>query len=207
MHPVTILFCDIGGVFLTNGWDRHARQRLVTAFHLDAKAFERAHQEVVADFERDRIGEDEYWRRTALAVAPHGQRPGLSQLRAFMRAQSAPLDHSMALLREIAAEGRLRLVVLSNESQELNEYRIERFGLRRYFDTFLSSSYLDARKPEPVIYQRAVRILQCQPEQCAFVDDRWENLEYPRQAGWHTLHFESAAELRTCLLELTGAAA
>ncbi len=206
MHKVKTLFCDIGGVFLTNGWDRHARRRLVTEFGLDWAAFEPAHQQAVGDFERGRMDENEYWRQTALAVA----RPGsvrLKDLRAFMRAQSAPLDASMEVLREITAEGRLRLVMLNNESRELNEYRIERFALHRYFDTFLSSCYLDARKPEPVMFQRAIQILQCRPEHCAFVDDRLENLEYPRQAGWHTVHFAGAPALRSSLLVLTGAAA
>ncbi len=206
MRTVKTLFCDIGGVFLTNGWDRHARHRLVAEFGLDRTAFERAHHQAVDEFERGRMDENEYWRQTALAVA----RPGsvrVSDLRAFMRAQSAPLEASMEVLREIAAEGRLRLVMLNNESLELNEYRIKQFALHRYFDTFLSSCYLDARKPEPIIFQRALRILQCRAEHCAFVDDRVENLEYPRQAGWHTVHFAGAPALRSSLLELTGAAA
>jgi putative hydrolase of the HAD superfamily len=33
--PVTTLFMDIGGVLLTNGWDRAARQRAAEAFDLD----------------------------------------------------------------------------------------------------------------------------------------------------------------------------
>ncbi len=199
---VTTLFCDIGGVFLTNGWDRHARRRLVAEFGLDSAAYEQAHQFAVADFERDRMSEDDYWRRTVLAHVAPGT-VTLAQLRAFMRAQSETLEPSLAVLRELAAERRLRLVMLNNESRELNQYRIDRFGLKRYFETFLSSCFLDARKPHPVIFERARHVLQLAPGQCAFVDDRLENLEYPRQAGWHTVHFEGAASLRASLLELT----
>lgn len=201
MCNLTTLLCDIGGVFLTNGWDRHSRRALAAEFGLDGAAFEHAHQGAVSDFERGRMSEEEYWRRTVLAISPPGTAT-LAQLRAFMRSQSEPLEESFEVLRELAAERRLRLVMLNNESGELNQYRIDRFGLRRYFDTFLSSCFLDARKPHPVMYDRALRILQTPPECCVFVDDRMENLEYPRQAGWHTLLFEGARPLRSSLLNL-----
>ena len=32
---ITTLFLDIGGVLLTNGWDRKARRRAAETFHFD----------------------------------------------------------------------------------------------------------------------------------------------------------------------------
>ena len=41
--PLTTLFLDIGGVLLTNGWDRHSRQRAAENFHLDFVEMDERH--------------------------------------------------------------------------------------------------------------------------------------------------------------------
>jgi putative hydrolase of the HAD superfamily len=33
--PIMVLFLDIGGVLLTNGWDHHARRRAAKRFKLE----------------------------------------------------------------------------------------------------------------------------------------------------------------------------
>ena len=33
--PITALFVDIGGILLTNGWDRYSRKQAATDFKLD----------------------------------------------------------------------------------------------------------------------------------------------------------------------------
>jgi FMN phosphatase YigB (HAD superfamily) len=48
---------------------------------------------------------------------------------------------------------------LNNEARETNEFRFEKFGLRKYFEVALSSCYLGLRKPEAAIYKRALDIL------------------------------------------------
>jgi hypothetical protein len=34
---ISILFQDVGGILLTNGWDRHARQRAIEKFYQDGE--------------------------------------------------------------------------------------------------------------------------------------------------------------------------
>ena len=43
-HAIKCLFLDIGGVLLTDGWDRHARRRAATTFKLDASDMETTKQ-------------------------------------------------------------------------------------------------------------------------------------------------------------------
>jgi hypothetical protein len=40
---ITAVFSDVGGVLLTNGWDRSERKRLVAQFGLDREEFEERH--------------------------------------------------------------------------------------------------------------------------------------------------------------------
>ena len=60
MPAANVLFCDVGGVLLTNGWDRPARRRAAEVFRLDWEAFEQRHEVVAADFETGRLTLDEY---------------------------------------------------------------------------------------------------------------------------------------------------
>jgi putative hydrolase of the HAD superfamily len=94
------------------------------------------------------------------------------------------------------------LATLNNESRELNDHRIETFGLRRFFSAFMSSCYLGMRKPEEHIYRLAVDIIQHQPEECVFIDDRMLNLECADRAGIRSVHFTNADQLRASLNEL-----
>ena len=62
-------------------------------------------------------------------------------------------------LGSLAASAKCLLGALNNEARETNEYRFDRFGLRKLFKVALSSCYLGLRKPEPAIYRRALDIL------------------------------------------------
>ena len=80
-------------------------------------------------------------------------------------------------------------MTLNNESAELNRYRIDHFGLRGLFDAFLTSCWLDVRKPTHNIYQRALGIAQADPSASLFVDDREQNLAPARALGMRTIPF------------------
>ena len=92
------------------------------------------------------------------------------------------------------------MATLNNEILELNVYRIEKFGLRRYFPVFFSSCFLGLRKPDEAIYRMVLQITQRAPQECVFIDDREVNLECPRELGINTILFKDAAQLRTELI-------
>jgi len=58
--PVTTLFLDIGGVLLTNGWDRKARQLAAETFHLDHSEFDERHHLTFDTYEEGKLSLDEY---------------------------------------------------------------------------------------------------------------------------------------------------
>lgn len=189
---ITTLFCDIGGVVLTNGWDRHARRNCVESFGLDWEEFADRHEFVAHDFEVGRIDLEQYLLRTVF----YRERPfPTSKFVAAMKAESQPLEGTLDLLADVATSGCL-MVTLNNESLELNEHRINAFGLRNYFSAFLSSCYLGVKKPEPEIYRLALQITQRRGDECLFIDDRSLNLECARDEGLDGLQFTGADQLR-----------
>ena len=102
---------------------------------------------------------------------------------------------------KIADTNNYFIAALNNESLEINEYRIDTFHLRNYFDAFFSSCYLGVRKPDAGIYHRALSITHRKPAECIFIDDRGLNLECAKELGMHVIHFRNADQLRDALAE------
>jgi putative hydrolase of the HAD superfamily len=195
-----ILF-DIGGVFLTNGWDHNERAQVLAQFSLDRDAFEARHAEPNDELERDLITVDEYLDKTVF-YEPRSFTH--ADFFAAMKAVSLPLTPSNAIpvLKDLAAAGKYVIGVLSNESRALHTYRMEHFGLGAYFDLQLSSAYLGLRKPEPAIYHRAIDIAGRPAGRILFIDDRSGNTEAAQAAGMAAIQFHSEEQLRADLQEL-----
>ena len=200
MAKIRATFWDCGGVLLTNGWDEHARKRVVEHFRLDFDEFERRHPQANDLWERGKIDAHEYLRETVF-YAPRS----FSEREFFeeMRDVSQVLYPEMIeFLRALRAQGSRdnSTYMLSNESRELMAYRIPTFGLSGLFDAFLVSAYIALRKPEAAFFQCALDVSQRQPEECVFIDDREENLEGARQVGIQGIRMTSPeqviAELR-----------
>jgi putative hydrolase of the HAD superfamily len=57
---VTTLFVDIGGVLLTNGWDREARKLASKTFNLDYGEMDERHHLTFATYELGKLSLEEY---------------------------------------------------------------------------------------------------------------------------------------------------
>jgi putative hydrolase of the HAD superfamily len=196
LAEITTLFFDIGGVILTNGWDRGSRREAATAFHLDWEEFQDRHELSFPAFDTGHIKLNEYLDRTLFYRPRSFSR---EEFTSFMFAQSREFTDSRAILSALASSGKYFIGSINNEPFELNEYRIETFSLRRDFQVFFSSCYLGCRKPEENIFRIALEVTQRKPENCLFIDDRQLNLENPRRLGMHAIHFQNASQLRVDL--------
>lgn len=196
VEQVRVVLFDVGGVLLTNGWDRVSRRRGVDEFDLDWEDFEGRHQRLANGFETGKLSLDDYLTRTVF----HRQRSFTrDQFVRFMKSQSQPYPETLELVAALAATERYLLASLNNESRELNDHRIAAFGLDELLSIFLSSCYLGIRKPDEDIYRLALDITQCRPEECLFVDDRAVNLECAELVGLRTIQYHDAPQLRTDL--------
>lgn len=194
MGKITTLFWDIGGVILTNGWDRSSRQEAAATFHLNWDEFEDRHDLAFPAFDAGLITLNEYLDRT-LFYRPHPFTR--EEFTTFMFAQSKEYPDTRAILDRLAAGGKYFIAAINNEPRELNQYRIEAFHLRRDFLVFFSSCYVRTRKPEELIFRVALEVTQRPPEQCLFIDDRPLNLESPRRLGMNAILHQNAEQLRS----------
>jgi len=190
---VTAVFWDVGGVILSNGWDRAARAEAAKKFGLDWEDFQDRHELASPAFETGQITLDTYLQRTVFYRKRAFTR---EEFVAFIFAQSEEFPESRAILSALAQTRKYLLATINNEPRELNIRRIEQFNLRREFEAFFSSCFVHIRKPDEAIYRLALEVTQRRPEECLFIDDRALNLESARQMGMRTIHFENAAQLR-----------
>jgi putative hydrolase of the HAD superfamily len=193
------VFVDIGGVLGSNGWDHLERARAAERFDLDPVEFQRRHDQVVGAWEEGRIDLSEY---LGHAVFYRPRSFSRREFVEFMQQQSVASPDAIALVQRLHDAGRCLLFTLNNESAELNRYRLEQFGLRHLFVGFLSSCYLGIRKPDPLIYARALSIAQADPHRTLMIDARDGNLEPAAARGVRVHHFTSVSGLQAALSEL-----
>lgn len=199
MPEVSTLFWDIGGVILTNGWDHESRMEAIQSFGLDWEEFRERHDLSFPAFDAGQITLNQYLDRTLFYRERLFTR---EEFTAFMFAQSREYPETRAVLSDVARTGKYYVASINNEPRELNQYRIEAFGLRRDFQAFFSSCYLNSRKPEETIYRIALEVSQRPPENSVFIDDRALNLENPRRLGLQVIHYQNATQLRNDLRAL-----
>jgi putative hydrolase of the HAD superfamily len=197
--PISAIFWDVGGVLLTNAWDRSQREAALEHFKLDEEEFADRHELVVSSFERGKIGLEEYLDRTVFYRSRSFSR---DEFKNYMLSLSQPSDEVLSLAKTLAGSGKYLMGTINNESRELNLYRIEKFGLRSIFSLFISSCFVGLRKPEPEIYRLALETTQKRPEECCFIDDRALNLEVAKRMGMHTIEMDNAEQLRSELEKL-----
>jgi putative hydrolase of the HAD superfamily len=196
LKKITTLFFDVGGVILTNGWDTTARRAAMSKFQLDATEFEARHELANPAWERGEITMEEYLART---IFYRERTFWPKEFEHFMYAQSQALQESLEFVRGITRSGRYLTAVISNESAEINAYRIQRFGLREIFTAFFSSCYVGIQKPDARIFRMALNVTQRSPDECIFVDDRAENVKGAVGAGINGIQFQNVAQ---CSAEL-----
>lgn len=166
--PITTLFVDVGGVLLTNGWDHLARKRAAKQFKLNWADMDERHRLVFETHEEGKLSFEEYLGR----IVFYEKRPFTrNQFRDFMFAQSKPFPKMLDLVAQLKVQCGLKIVVISNESRAVNAYRIRTFKLDRLVDTFISSCFVQMRKPDIEIFRLALDLAQTAPEQAVFLDN------------------------------------
>jgi putative hydrolase of the HAD superfamily len=178
--PITTLFLDIGGVLLTNGWDRGIRALASEKFGLDYKEMDERHHLTFDTYEEGKLSLDEYLDRVVFYQERSFSR---EEFKDFMYAQSQPFPEMLELMRGLTTRHGLQVAAVSNEGRELTIYRVQQFQLGTFIDFFVSSCFVHYRKPDADIYRIALDIAQVRPEQVIYIDDRAMFVEVAQGLG------------------------
>ena len=165
---ITTLFLDVGDVLLNDGWDHHARRRAAKNFKLPWAEMEDRHRLTFETHEEGKLTFEEYLDR----VVFYEKRPFTrAQFRRFMFAQSKACPKMIELVSQLKERYGLKITVVSNESREVNAYRIRKFKLDGFVDSFISSCFVHIRKPGADIFRLALDISQAQARQVIYIEN------------------------------------
>jgi putative hydrolase of the HAD superfamily len=165
---VTCLFVDIGEVLLSDGWAHQSRKRAARHFRLDYADMQERHELSFDTYEEGKITLEDYLSR----VVFYKKRAfTFTQFRDFMFAQSTPYPRMIDLVRRLKARYGLKIIVVSNESRDLNAHRIRTFKLDGFVDAFISSCYVHLRKPDADIFRLALEIAQVPLRQIVYLEN------------------------------------
>ena len=192
------IYFDLGNVLLHFDHHRAARQMGEVAGITPERVWEIVFASgLELRYERGEITTEEFFESFCAAS---GTRPNFDRLCA---AATEIFELNMSIVPVVAhlsATGH-RIGILSNTNVLHWDYAYSgRYRcLQRYFQTFALSFELRAMKPEPTIYEAAATLAGTEPAKIFFVDDRPENVQGARAAGFDAILFENASQTARAL--------
>jgi putative hydrolase of the HAD superfamily len=186
LPSITHLFTDLGGVLLTNGWDRSLRQKTAEYFGVDPQEMDERHHLTYDTYESGKMGLWAYLDRIVFYQPRHFTH---EQVIEFILGQAKPFPDMIDLVKKLKERHGIKVAVVSNEGREITADRIERFHLRDFVDFFIVSSYVHFRKPDHDIFRVALDIAQADARRVAYLEDRQMFVEAAAEVGlravWH----------------------
>jgi putative hydrolase of the HAD superfamily len=199
--PVTALFLDIGGVMLTNGWDRKSREAAAKQFNLDLDDLNDRHRMTFDTYEAGKLSLDDYLKRAVF----YKDRPfTIEEFKTFMYDQSVAYPEMIDLIKALKAKYNLKIAVVNNEGRELNEHRIRTFRLNEFVDFFISSCFVHFRKPDVDIWKVALDIAQMPKEGVVYIDDRNMFVQVAEGLGLRAIthNYKNVGQTRQALADM-----
>lgn len=196
---IKVIFSDIGGVLLSNGWGHESRQKAAETFGFDYAEMDVLHHFIFNVYEIGRISLDDY---LETIVFNHSRSFTREDLREFIFAQSIALPDMLQWFKKWKQACGFRVIAINNEGKELNDFRIKTFGLHECFDAFVSSCETGMRKPDLGIFKLAMGIAQVSQQQCVYFDDRLLLVQAAQKLGIQSFHHQDFSTTKKILEEL-----
>jgi len=114
---------------------------------------------------------------------------------------AGPIAGSVDILERLAEAG-IPLYAMTNYSAETFPAFRRRFAFAARFRDIVISGEEGMVKPDPRLYDRAIRRFGVDPARTAFIDDRQDNVEAARAKGMHGLRFQDPETLARDLAAL-----
>jgi glucose-1-phosphatase len=204
MHTSKIraIIFDLGGVLLRTE-DPVPREKMAKRFGITRGLLEEAvfSNPVLVQAESGQATEQEGWQ----AIGKHfelTEEEAQKFRQEFFSGDRVDFD-LIDLLKNLRT--RYTTVLLSNTYMvDLPRFLSEELQITDTFDFIISSAQIGKAKPTLESFQAALEIAGLEPYQAVFVDDNAQNIEAAAAFGIHAIHFKSAGQARSELLQIVG---
>lgn len=198
-NDIKVIFLDIGGVLLSNGWGHESRKKAAEIFGFDYAEMDVLHHFIFNVYEIGRISLDNY---LDTVVFNHPRSFTKEKFKEFIFSQSIELPDMLQWLKKWKQGCGFQIISINNEGRELNDFRIKKFGLHQCFDAFISSCEVGMRKPDPGIFKLAMGVAQVSQQECVYFDDRLLLVQAAQKLGIRSFHHQDFSSTKKILEEL-----
>ncbi|OBT15798.1 HAD family hydrolase [Vibrio tasmaniensis] len=105
-----------------------------------------------------------------------------------------PVFHHQYALSKLQENG-YKLAVASNSIRNTVKVMMDKAALAEYLEFFLSNQDVEKSKPDPEIYNLAIKKLGLRPEECVIVEDNENGLKAARASGANVLKVETVNDV------------
>ncbi len=140
---------------------------------------------LVQDYELGRISSSEFGRGCAERM---NQDLEVEVIREIWSDIFRPVEGMEELIRSF--KGHYTLVLLSNTNEWHFEHCREKYPVVSLFDHHVLSYRVGCRKPNPLIYEKALSMENTSPEETFYFDDISAHVEAARELGWKAVCFQ-----------------
>lgn len=211
LTPTKTFIFDIGGVCIENPAEDLV-QYFSQFFNIDSEVFFPVYSKWFYHWERGELNEGEFWQSILTELSQQLSLPNLcSKFQStidLIQDSTVPYlqrRHSiwyqgvqasfqikwdtLAWIARLRQQG-MRCVILSN-TEIPTTWAFQAWGWELLFHDCFYSCELGFAKPSPCIYHHVQSKLGVPAEEICFIDDKLENLNYPRQLGWKVIHYQN----------------
>ena len=90
---------------------------------------------------------------------------------------------------------RYSLHIITNGFREVQRFKMRNAGLEPYFISLTDSQSVGVKKPNPLIFEKALRDANCEPYRAVMIGDSYEaDILGALQVGMQAIHFAAAGE-------------
>lgn len=198
MKDIKTVIFDLGGVYFTDG-TKGAIKTISERWNLDPN--------VVADVFKGKIGtayresqitHEEFWKQAKETL---GIDAPMNELSHIWLDGYVPIEGTVDIIRELIGNG-YEIIYLSDNVQERIDYLEEKYHFLQYFKSGVFSHIAGVRKPNPKIYELALKEASNSAENCVYIDDKPNLLEEADKLGMSTIAFINPNDTRQKLIEL-----
>jgi len=94
------------------------------------------------------------------------------------------------LIRKIKTLNDLKIICMSNINSSHWAYlKRKKWNIWELFDEFILSHEIHMTKPDPKVFELALKIAGCKPEEIIFIDDGFNNVRAARVLGINSIRF------------------
>lgn len=200
LPTLTTVIFDLGGVLID--WNpRYLYQKLIPD-EQEMTSF--LNTVTTSDWNEEQDAGRSLAEGTALLIAQHPEYKDLIEpfYGRWHEMLGGAIAGTVEILRELHTEGRYRLYALTNWSAETFPVAQEQFEFLQWFEGIVVSGTEKMRKPTAEFYHLLLTRYGVEPSQAVFIDDNLRNIHAAQAIGLHTIHFESAEQLREELTAL-----